>query len=196
MHPICGNCIKNGTECIYDASSKSATSHDDEIKLEHGVKRRRETSRPVEDDIDDLESICGHLRQAESSTEQKYGSQAIEARLDKLTSMIERLSKTNQPLSPAERQLLTQNVDTKTTKGDIPSVNDPARKLSDASGASSSRRAADSGGDEFPIPAGSATDLVDPVGSLNLGHLSLEDGGNSRYVLQVVNDELVLTSSL
>ncbi|PLN86667.1 Zn(II)2Cys6 transcription factor [Aspergillus taichungensis] len=182
VHPICGNCVKNGTECIYDASSKTAASHDDDVKLEHGVKRRRETSRPVEDDIDDLESICGHLRQAESSTEQKYGSQAIEARLDKLTSMIERLSKTNQPLSPAERQLLTQNVDTRTAKGDIRSVKDSARKLSDASGASSSYRVADSGGDEFPIPAGSATDLVDPVGSLNLGHLSLEDGGNSRYV--------------
>lgn len=34
--------------------------------------------------------------------------------------------------------------------------------------------------DEFPIPSGHATDPVDPVESLNLGHLSLEDGGKSR----------------
>ena len=44
----------------------------------------------------------------------------------------------------------------------------------------SPRRVADSSNDEFPIPSGHATDLVDPVGSLNLGHLSLEDGGKSR----------------
>lgn len=88
--------------------------------------------------------------------------------------MIERLSKTttNQPLDPVDRQYLAQNnakfdyIQRDSRPGDCP----PSPR----------RAAADSSGDEFPIPSGHATDLVDPVGSLNLGHLSLEDGGRSR----------------
>ncbi|GES62204.1 C6 transcription factor [Aspergillus terreus] len=182
VHPVCGNCVKNGTECVYDAPPQKDGAG--QSKNGHGVKRRREMSRPLDDDpMEDIQSIYGHLKQAGS--DQKIGSQAIEARLDKLTSMIERLSKTNQPLDPADRQLLAQNVNLDAVKGDTRAATShgqgatlkPATPRPD-----SPRRAADSSGDEFPIPSGHATDLVDPVGSLNLGHLSLEDGGRSRYV--------------
>lgn len=44
----------------------------------------------------------------------------------------------------------------------------------------SPRHNVDSGNDDFPIPAGLSTDVVDPVGTLNLGHLSLDDDGRSR----------------
>ena len=80
--------------------------------------------------------------------------------------MIEKLNNPSQTLDPAERQYLVQDSGLDSVpreKSDIPR-----------------RAAADSSGDEFPIPSGHATDLVDPVGSLNLGHLSLEDGGRSR----------------
>ena len=175
--------MKNGTECVYDtAPQKNVESRTGQPEDGHGVKRRRESSRPIEDDINDLQSIYGHLRQ-DGASEQR--SQAIEARLDKLTSMIERLSKSNQPLDPAERQLLAQNMNLEQTKGDPRLGNAPTLKPSGESRSDSPRRAAESSGDEFPIPAGHATDLVDPVGSLNLGHLSLEDGGRSRYVFCV-----------
>ncbi|KAL2823054.1 fungal-specific transcription factor domain-containing protein [Aspergillus granulosus] len=166
VHPICGNCGKNGTECIYDP-----TSHKDEAREKdgHGVKRRREASRHLEDDFEDLQSMYGRLSHAGPS-EQK----SIEARLDKLTSMIERLSKAPQPLDPAEQQLLAQSAPPGPTKSEF-------RGIDGYSTPDSPRRTADSSSDEFPIPAGHATDLVDPVGSLNLGHLSLEDG-RSRYV--------------
>ncbi|RAL05507.1 putative C6 transcription factor [Aspergillus ibericus CBS 121593] len=180
VHPICGNCVKNGTECVYDtAPQKNVESRTGQPKNGHGVKRRRESSRPLEDDIDDLQTIYGHLRQ-NGASEQR--SQAIEARLDKLTSMIERLSKSNQPLDPAKRQLLAHNINLDQPKGDPRSGNGPTLKPPGDSRSDSPRRAAEAIGDEFPIPAGHATDLVDPVGSLNLGHLSLEDGGRSRYV--------------
>ena len=164
---------------MYDAApQKEAGSRTAQVKNEHGVKRRRETSRPpLEEDVDELQSIYGHLRQAESS-EHKSGSQAIEARLAKLTSMIERLSKTNQPLDPAERQLLAQNANLEAAQGDPRHSNGQASRTN--SRPDSPRRVTDSSNDEFPIPSGHATDLVDPVGSLNLGHLSLEDGGKSR----------------
>lgn len=153
------------------------------------MKRRRGTSRTIEDDedVEDFQSIYGHLKQA--GLEQKSGSNAIEARLDKLTSMIERLSKSNQALDPAERQLLAQNVglesvrDLRQQQGIAQVQAQPPRPAVSSrpeSRSDSPRRTAESSGDEFPIPAGHATDLVDPVGSLNLGHLSLDDGGRSR----------------
>ncbi|KAF9887382.1 hypothetical protein FE257_010237 [Aspergillus nanangensis] len=184
VHPVCGNCVKTGNECVYDVAAEK--DNEPQPRGGHGVKRRREASRPIEDGpMDDIQSIYGHLQQAGSS-DRKVGSQAIEARLDKLTSMIERLSKTNQPLDPADRQLLAQNINRDTMTGESRSLNHgqsaSALKKTDGARGDSPRRAADSSGDEFPIPSGQATDLVDPVGSLNLGHLSLDDGGRSRYV--------------
>lgn len=173
VHPICGNCVKNKAECIYDPSSQQQDGGRDKDGG-HGVKRRRESSRHLGDDIEDLQSIYGRLRQAGPS-EQK----SIESRLDKLTSMIERLSKTSHPLDPAEQQLLAQH-DTAQSPGQAISKAE-TDSSNGYSTPDSPRRTAESSSDEFPIPAGHATDLVDPVGSLNLGHLSLEDG-RSRYV--------------
>lgn len=171
--------MKNGTECVYDAAPQKDTESRSSIsKNGHGVKRRRESSRPIEEDIDDIQSIYGHLKQSGASEQR---SQAIEARLDKLTSMIERLSKTNQPPDVAGKQRLAPNVKLEPAEGDPRLSNIAALKPTAGSRPDSPRRAAESSGDEFPIPAGHATDLVDPVGSLNLGHLSLEDGGRSRY---------------
>ena len=108
----------------------------------------------------------------------RSGPQEIEARLDKLTTMIERLSKaSNGSLSDEEaaRQLgmLNQAVDSRNT---LQKASDPLSRSSTVM----PRRNIESNGEEFPIPPGTATDVVDPVGSLNLGHLSLEDGGKSR----------------
>lgn len=41
---------------------------------------------------------------------------------------------------------------------------------------------ADCSSDDFPIPNGQTTDLVDPLETSNLGHMSLGDGGRSRSV--------------
>lgn len=138
------------------------------------MKRRRETSGSLEEDGDEIHSIYSDWKE---SSGQKPGSQAIEARLDKLTSMIERLSKTNQTLDQADRQLLLESARTGTRQ-----IHGQAARSAPNSRPATPRRAAESSSDEFPIPAGHATDLVDPVGSLNLGHLSLDDGGRSRYV--------------
>ncbi|GFF31489.1 uncharacterized transcriptional regulatory protein C139.03 [Aspergillus udagawae] len=183
VHPVCGNCTKNGTECVYDATlQKDAASRSDQDKTAHGVKRRRETSRPLDQNADDIQLVDGQLRQAEHPDGKKFGSQAIEARLDKLASMIERLSKTDQPREQMERQLLEQRANMEAMSAEIRQANGAPPRSSANSRPDSPRRGVDSSGDEFPIPAGHATDLVDPIGSLNLGHLSLEDGGRSRYV--------------
>ncbi|KAJ5345831.1 hypothetical protein N7452_003835 [Penicillium brevicompactum] len=168
-HPICGNCVKNNTECIYDVSSQK----DEEVREEpsqpaHGIKRRRKTPRPLEEDVDELQSIYGHLRQADPETGEKPDTGAIESRLDKLMSMIERTT----PDTKVEPRQLDDLRQHNQLNGNGTAKRAPSPR----------RVAADSSGDEFPIPSGQATDLVDPVGTLNLGHLSLEDGGRSRYV--------------
>ena len=169
---------------MYDATpqQKDAEPRTGQMKGGHGVKRRRETSRPLEEDDDELQSIYGHLRE-DDMPDNRPGSRGIEARLAKLTSMIEHFSKTNQPLDPTEKQLLAQNVErAQEDKDSRQSNGHGTEKPSSDSRPGTPHRVAESSNDEFPVPSGHATDLVDPVGSLNLGHLSLEDGGKSRYV--------------
>lgn len=136
----------------------------------------------MQEDVDELQSIYGHLRDAESSPGQISDQRAIRARLDKLMSMIERLGGATQAFeggadgnaptaSRAAESMLIEEEHT---------GNAPANRATTSRPSSPRRAAADSSSDEFPIPSGQATDLVDPVGSLNLGHLSLEDGGRSR----------------
>ncbi|CAG8895101.1 unnamed protein product [Penicillium egyptiacum] len=180
IHPICGNCVKNKTQCVYDVSSQKDDDGPDSSQKAHGAKRRRGMPRTLEEDVNELQSLYGHLKRAESTGE-KPDPSAIEARLDKLMSMIERLGGSGQT---------HENVGMQTARGAKvePTQLDDARPSNALNGNRTSRStsphrtAADSSSDEFPIPSGQATDLIDPVGSLNLGHLSLEDGGRSRYV--------------
>ncbi|CAI7630969.1 unnamed protein product [Penicillium glandicola] len=183
IHPICGNCVKNNTECIYDVSSqKDDDGHDGSSQAFHGVKRRREMPRTLEEDVDELQSIYGHLKRAESTGE-KPDPSAIESRLDKLMSMIERLGGSDRTFEDVRMQATAPDAKVEPTQLDDPRPSNALNGNKTRSRSTSPRRiAAESSNDEFPIPSGQATDLVDPVGSLNLGHLSLEDGGRSRYV--------------
>jgi hypothetical protein len=142
-------------------------------------------SRSIDGEIDESQSFLAGWKDGRGHQDPRNNAQAIEARLDKLTNMIERLSKANGSLSVDEmgRQLrmMNQDIDTRTiAKSAAFAARGRTPKNAPGSSATSPRRTADSSGDEFPIPAGNATDLVDPIGSLNLGHLSLEDGGKSR----------------
>ncbi|KAJ5882928.1 uncharacterized protein N7473_009814 [Penicillium subrubescens] len=187
VHPICSNCAKSGAECIYDAapsSQRTESAREGSARPGYGVKRRRETPRTLEEDVDELQSIYGQLREEDSPGDQKGNPRAIEARLDKLMSMIERLGGNPHALEEAERQGVAPTGGMETALLEQLRQSSRTQNGQSASSRRSSprRTAAESSGDEFPIPSGQATDLVDPVGSLNLGHLSLEDGGRSRYV--------------
>lgn len=175
--------MKNNTECIYDVSSqKDDDARDGSSQNAHGVKRRREMPRTLEEGVDELQSLYGQLRRAESTGE-KPDPGAIESRLDKLMSMIERLGETGQTLEDVGIQVAALDTKVEPTELDGPRANnDPNGNKTPSRSTSPRRIASESSSDEFPIPSGQATDLVDPVGSLNLGHLSLEDGGRSRLV--------------
>lgn len=138
--------------------------------------------RTLEEDVDELQSLYGQLRRAESTGE-KPDPTAIESRLDKLMSMIERLGESGQTLEDVGMQVTASDAKVEPTQLDGPRTsNDPNGNKTPSGSISPRRNATESSSDEFPIPSGQATDLVDPVGSLNLGHLSLEDGGRSRLV--------------
>ncbi|KAJ5614837.1 hypothetical protein N7528_008491 [Penicillium herquei] len=184
VHPICSNCAKTGADCVYDTASQKRDDERDEAERSNsGVKRRRGTPRTWEEDVDELQSIYGHLRQTESPAGQKPDSRAIEHRLDKLMSMIERINGSSSTLEAADKHTGAPTAAVESA------LLEELRRAHARNGRTTSprpssprRAAAESSGDEFPIPSGQATDLVDPIGSLNLGHLSLEDGGRSRYV--------------
>lgn len=175
--------MKNNTECIYDVSSqKDDDGREGSSQNVHGVKRRREMPRTLEEDVDELQSLYGHLRRAESTGE-KPDPGAIESRLDKLMSMIEHLEESGQTLEDVGMQVTALDAKVEPIQSDDPRAsNDLNGNKTPSRSTSPHRLAAESSNDEFPIPSGQATDLVDPVGSLNLGHLSLEDGGRSRLV--------------
>lgn len=182
VHPICGNCIKTGAECAYDASSQTREeTYDVSEKLSHGVKRRRETTRTLEEDVDELQSIYGNLNQADASPGQKSDARAIETRLDKLMTMIERLGGTSQAVEVAQRHAAASSSGRESAPVDgLRQASARDAKPDSPRTSSPPHLPAEQSGDEFPIPAGQAHELVDPIGSLNLGHLSLEDGGRSR----------------
>lgn len=182
VHPICGNCAKTGVECLYDASSQKREEGRDRAQQDgHGVKRRRQTPRTWEEDVDELHTIYGQMRQTDASAGQKSTPRAIEHRLDKLMSMIDRLGGSAQALEAAEKHAAAPSAAAESALLEELRQTHARNGRAVSSRPSSPRRAAaESSGDEFPIPSGQATDLVDPVGSLNLGHLSLDDGGRSR----------------
>ncbi|PGH03182.1 hypothetical protein GX51_04217 [Blastomyces parvus] len=202
VRPTCGTCEKTKSECIYSSSSLTDPSQSRQHSREnsHGIKRQRGLNDPVNIDGSSVEvlspyHILKEIQRGQAALREQYSdSQAIAARLDQLTAIVEQWSRTNDPQSLEElstaRQRQTHDAPTNAglQRQEAP---DFSRRLSDTTppvGPLSKARACqiaqaeNNTGDDFPIPSGLETDLVDPVGSLNLGHLSLEEGGKPRYV--------------
>ncbi|OAL68887.1 C6 transcription factor [Trichophyton violaceum] len=193
VHPVCGNCVKTGTECMYDSTAAAAQRSRAEDNHQR-VKRKRDVSKLAEKDELDLSSPQESLRELLNYQarlrDQKSGSDEIATRLDRLTSMIERLSRTGDAHSMEGNTAGGGSASSNFAgrSGIVDGASGRPRNKSVSSSASVSRQSSprrnsdDASNDDFPIPAGLSTDLVDPVGTLNLGHLSLEDSGRSRYV--------------
>ncbi|KAJ5259584.1 hypothetical protein N7478_012565 [Penicillium angulare] len=184
VHPICSNCAKTGAECLYDNSSqkreddRSATGRSGQ-----GVKRRRETQQTWEEDVNELQSIYGHLAHDEAEAGQKPDPRTIEHRLEKLMSMVERLGGAKSSVEAINKSSATPNAAVESALlEDLRRPNSRNGRGPLSRPSSPRRNATESSGDEFPIPSGQEGDLIDPIGSLNLGHLSLQDNGRSRYV--------------
>ncbi|KAK2813880.1 hypothetical protein FQN50_000281 [Emmonsiellopsis sp. PD_5] len=197
VHPICGTCEKTKSECHYSsrpfADPSSQPRHDIvRDSSSHGNKRRRELSEPIEDVQAETLSPYNILKEIqrgqEALREQYSDSQAIAARLDELSAIVAKWNQTHGPRSLEELNMPLQRGGQVSGAGvTSDSIKDPSDTTSAPLGAPKPQfrqtsQTENSSGDDFPIPSGLETDLVDPIGSLNIGHLSLEDGGKSRYV--------------
>ncbi|KGO46689.1 Signal recognition particle, SRP19 subunit [Penicillium expansum] len=173
--PVCGNCAKNSTECAYDAELQQDTTQTNR-KRTNRTKRRRDT-RHSEENADERLPTYAPSRQASSSHGQKTDLSAVEAHLAQLVSLVERLRKDNQAHGSTEMSTASLRPSVETAPmddGNLPRKSIAAQPDSPFS--------ADCSSDDFPIPNGQTTDLVDPLETSNLGHMSLGDGGRSRYV--------------
>ncbi|KAI5301052.1 hypothetical protein KEM55_002815 [Ascosphaera atra] len=139
-------------------------------------------------------------------------AQEIAARLDRLNSLVERWSQTDglrwlrdldqaiqgQHDTEHEREREVEREHGHTVRRDVRHSSIPRKQQSQerqqhqqqgidtasksqSGEANNERRSEGNGEPDFPVPEHD-TELVDPVASLNLGHLSVEGGGKSRYV--------------
>jgi hypothetical protein len=152
-HPICTNCLKTCSECVYDPRAFAQQSRPPD-ESQRRQKRPRDVPRTAGG------TLAEALSSRDSHGERPGTSQEIAARLDRLTSMIERLSQT---------QSLPDDIATAMQEGAL------SRPIS-----GSPRQGEHSGSEDFPLLSGPEGDLDDPVGTLNLGHLTLDDCGRSR----------------
>lgn len=176
---MCGNCAKNSTECAYDTELHQDDARPNRTRRANRTKRRREIGHTEENANENLPTY-ETLRQTSSSNGQKTDLTAVEAHLAQLVSLVERLRKDNQAHESTEMQLAVSNSGVETAP--MKEGNFRTESVVEESGSPSSA-AADCSSDDFPIPKGQTTDLVDPLETSNLGHMSLGDGGRSRSVL-------------
>ncbi|KAJ5950447.1 uncharacterized protein N7479_008860 [Penicillium vulpinum] len=171
--PVCGNCTKNNTECMYDAEPRQDDARSSRTRRVNKNKRRRQIEQENTD-----EPTHDHSRPAPLSNVQKTDLSAVEAHLAQLVSLVERLKRDNKAQESAEVQAPVSKPSAET----VPLEEGNLRSKSIAQPGSPLSAAAECSSDEFPIPNGQTTDLVDPLETSNLGHMSLGDGGSSRYV--------------
>ena len=223
VHPVCANCTKTRDDCTYDsngATRSSPTSIGSTPKnfIQHyigqgdyqqGLKRRRTSIRQTgesgnaasgasEDDDSSVDRDTSRTLSAEQSI---VTPKDIESRLDRLTAMVEQLSR---DVNPRQTDVLYGIVGTGLKQQHTDQAHTLALKESShhhrhgqvdvehrrhGHGAdhtvlaeTSSERVHRDHEDNFPLPVGQQSDLVDPVSNLTLGHLSLQEGGRSRYV--------------
>lgn len=223
MHPVCANCTKTRDDCIYDSNGvtkSSPTSIGSTPKNfiqqyispgdhQHGLKRRRKSIRPTGESgnaasgasEDDDSSVDRDTSRALSAEQSLVTPKDIESRLDRLTAMVEQLTR---DVNPRQTEVLygivgnglkQQNSDHTHSLG----TREPSRYHLNGQADVEHRRQGHGGDhthlndtgsdrghrdheDNFPLPLGQQSDLVDPVSNLTLGHLSLQEGGRSRYV--------------
>ena len=195
VHPVCSNCVKTGDECAYDSNvSAKGTSPGDSTAQrssisergsgENGLKRRRRASRAADSDGDHTPRN-GWVSDVDADTPDSQRSAkrtAIESRLDRLTSMVEQLSRANGTQMPFETTPAQLREQIELERKLCREGQDPRQVGSAAAAGPTGPTVNADGCVEFPLPSGVGKDPSDPISKLNLGHLSLQDGGRSRYV--------------
>ena len=223
VHPICANCTKTHDDCVYDTNGATKSSPTSIVSTpknfiqqyvrpedyQHGLKRRRKSTHQPgesgnappwasEDDESSGERDTSRTFIAEHSV---VTPKDIESRLDRLTAMVEQLTRESKPRRDEVlygiigNGLKPPNTDQPHLLGAVESsqyhlsgqVDLEHRRHGHGGDHTHQNESGPERGhrdheDNFPLPVGQQSDLVDPVSNLTLGHLSLQEGGRSRYV--------------
>lgn len=198
VHPVCGACRSTHERCVYNDNSRDGVStstytESSPEEVRQGTKRRKE-------DRGSRESSSERTSPTSSGdTPESLKKTSIEDRLDRLTALVEALTKSKDPDQTVEettgRQLglrrenagglkLRRNSIRYTTEV-IEVANllnrPPSRPRNhDRSRGASSERVDTS--PDIDLPTAEANELADPMSKMNLGYLSVQEGGRARYV--------------
>ena len=194
VHPICGNCLKTQDDCAYITNNRSESilTESSPEETRHGAKRKKTDTYQRESSPDNTSpSSNGSGGQETASTPATNVS--IESRLDRLTQMIEALNKNNGPevvsKMPPEFGIRQEKKNSLafTSDKEADELLAPARTVLKKangvhSGDPSSESSSKSSGVEFALPSANSAETTDPLEDINLGYLSIQEGGRTRYV--------------
>ena len=186
-HPTCGNCRRSKDRCSYDAVASPVA----ETSSRTAPKRRRTaTSSEVPQQVED-EELSSPENESPPRTRPLESAipSEISEKLDRLTTLVEQLSRKDATNLAASAEKHPQNVSrplrralpskAKVNPSRGPSKQSPAR--SPSTDASSSGHH-EEGDDNISEQSDASYDTTDGEGELTLGHLSLQEDGRSRYV--------------
>ena len=182
---MCTNCAKTGDECIYDTTIRSEQSAPGEPSPEQyrqGLKRPRQERASRSSFSENYTSPSSNGWDHQDHTANP--SDSIESRLDRLTTLVEALSKRPTETESVDIEKIGSYIEQAKEKNDdkLRVTGRPvARRFSTGRRPTYLTGSESENNSRRPSKV-DPVDLADPTSNLNIGYLSLQDGGRSRYV--------------
>ena len=197
VHPVCGNCLKSQDQCTYSTNNRSGSIANESSPEEtrRAAKRKKTDNYQRESSADNTSpSSNGSGGQESAATPATSGS--IESRLDRLTQLVEALNRNNNP-EASNKALPEFGIRKEKRNGhgftgdkEVDELRQLGAHDSRPSKGSRPRKATA----EFQLPSASSGESADPLENINMGYLSIQEGGRTRYVGSTfwayVSDEL------
>jgi hypothetical protein len=197
VHPACGNCAKNQDYCEWSNESRGSSAlPESSPEVTRNIKRRKtDTSDRDESSEEPTPESNGTAPKKTAVVPSDIGD-----RLDRLTQLVESLSRGKHDEAAARLEDFGLRKEGVAKRASSPTVNgkkyDSLRQVNAQNSRGVSPNHAEgsvSPNYPFDIPTASG-ELEDPLAKLNLGYLSVQEGGRSRYVgstwFAFIGDEL------
>jgi hypothetical protein len=197
VHPVCGNCAKTQEQCVYSTNNRSGSliTESSPEDTRHGAKRKKTDTYQRESSADNT-SPSSNGSGAPELAATPATNVSIESRLDRLTQLVEALNR-NSGAEAVSKVLPEFGIRQEKRNGNVFTADKEADELlfAPASGTRQGKR--DHSRDasrEFQLPLPSSVESGDPLENINMGYLSIQEGGRTRYVGSTfwayVSDEL------
>jgi hypothetical protein len=197
VHPSCGNCVKTQEECVYSTNNRSGSIYTESSPEDarHGAKRKKTDSFQRESSADNT-SPSSNCSGGPDSAATPATNVSIESRLDRLTQLVEALNKSNGaeavskvlPEFGIRQEKRNRYAFTSDKEADELLFNAPPRSRQGKQNRSRDPSM------ELQLPPANSAESADPLESINMGYLSIQEGGRTRYVGSTfwayVSDEL------